>query len=190
MKPAIHPLTRERWRDFQKLFGAKGACAGCWCMFWRLPGKAWNANKGEGNRQAMRKLARNGQPPGLLAYVGDQPAGWCAVGPRLDFVRLANSRVLKPVDDQPVWSVTCFFVTKEFRRQGLTVALLQAAAKFARENGARILEGYPTETRKEQPAVFVYTGLASAFRRAGFKEVARRSATRPIFRRRLPAARR
>ena len=189
MKPAIHPLTRERWRDFQKLFGAKGACAGCWCMFWRMPGKEWNANKGDGNRKAMLKLTQADTPPGLLAYVADEPAGWCAVGPRLDFVRLANSRVLKPLDDQPVWSVTCFFVAREFRRQGLTVALLKAAAKFAREHGARILEGYPTETSKEQPPVFVYTGLASAFRQASFNEVARRSPTRPIFRKSLSASR-
>jgi len=185
MKAKIHPLTSDRWADFQKLFGSRGACAGCWCMFWLLPGKEWRAQKGAGNRKAMQKLVKAGRPPGLLAYVDGEPAGWCAVGPRTSYVRLATSRILKPVDEKPVWSVTCFFVAKPFRRRGLSVALLKAAAKFAGQNGAAFLEGYPTETKKEQPDVFVYTGLASAYRNAGFKEVARRSPTRPIFRKKL-----
>ena len=114
-----------------------------------------------------------------------EPAGWCAVAPRDEYVRLANSRVLKPVDEQPVWSITCFFVARAFRRRGLTVALLEAAAKFARKQGAKILEGYPTDPRKDQPDAIVFTGLASAFRHAGFEEVARRSPSRPILRRTL-----
>jgi GNAT superfamily N-acetyltransferase len=154
-------------------------------MFWLLPGKEWRAKKGEGNRQAMHKRVKTATPPGLLAYVDGEVAGWCAVGPRPNYVRLAGSRILKPVDDQLVWSVTCFFVAKAFRRQGLTVALLQSAAAFAQKHGAQILEGYPTDTEQNQADVFVYTGLASAFRKAGFKEVARRSPTRPIFRRQL-----
>ena len=187
MRPKIHPLTPARWPDFQKLFGARGACAGCWCLYWLLPGKVWNAQKGDANRKAMQKLVKGETKPGLIAYVDGKPVGWCAVGPRERYVRLVASRVLKPVDEKPVWCVTCFFVAKPFRRQGLTVALLQAAADFARKSGAQFLEGYPTETEKEQADVFVYTGLASAFRQAGFEEVARRSPTRPIFRRALGA---
>lgn len=185
MKPIIHPLTPARWPDFAKLFGKHGACAGCWCLWWLLPHKQWTAQKGDGNRKAMRALVNANRKPGLLAYVAGEPAGWCAVAPRERYVRLESSRVLQPVDDQPVWSVTCFFVAREFRRRGITVALLNAAADFAKKHGARILEGYPTEPRKDQPDAFVYTGLASAFRKAGFEEVARRSATRPIFRRLL-----
>jgi len=188
MKPVVHPLTAERWSDFTKLFGARGACAGCWCMFWLLPGRIWRAQRGEANRKAMRTLVQAGTAPGLLAYAEGEAVGWCAVGPRANYIRLATSRVLKPLDEQPVWSVTCFFVRRDFRRRGLTVALLEAAAKFARRHGARILEGYPTEPRKQQADVFVYTGVASAFRKAGFKEVARRSPTRPIFRRDLKPA--
>lgn len=183
LKLKVLALTRQRWPDFEELFGANGACAGCWCMWWRLPHAQWQAQKGEANRRAIRSLVQKDQAPGLIAYGGDLPVGWCAVAPRDCYVRLANSRVLQPVDDQPVWSVTCFFVARSYRRRGVTVALLKAAAEFARQNGARILEGYPTDTPQEQADAFVYTGLASAFRRAGFKEVARRSPTRPIFRR-------
>ena len=154
-------------------------------MWWLLPRKQWNAQKGGGNRKAMRALVKDNRKPGLIAYADGEPVGWCAVSPRERYVRLETSRVLQPVDDQPVWSITCFFVAREYRRCGLTVALLKAAAYFARKSGAKILEGYPTEPRKDQPDAFVYTGLASAFRKAGFEEVARRSPTRPIFRRLL-----
>jgi GNAT superfamily N-acetyltransferase len=95
------------------------------------------------------------------------------------------SRILKPVDDRPVWSVVCFFVAKPYRRRGLSTQLLDEAAKYARKRGARIVEGYPVEPKTEtrSPDVFVWPGLASAFRKAGFEEVARRSPTRPIMRR-------
>jgi len=191
-KLTILPLTPARWPDFVKLFGKNGACAGCWCLWWLLPRKQWVEQRGAGNRKAMQTLVRNHRQPGLLAYAGNEPVGWCAVSPREHYVRLRQSRLLQPVDDQPVWSVTCFFVARKFRRCGITVALLRAAAAFARRNGAQILEGYPTDPGKDQPDAFVYTGLASAFRKSGFEEVARRSPTRPIFRRllRRPGVRR
>jgi GNAT superfamily N-acetyltransferase len=151
-------------------------------MWWLLPHAQWIVQKGEGYRRAMHSLVMRYQASGLLAYAGGKAIGWCAVAPRERYLRLANSRVLKPVDDQPVWSVTCFFVAKEYRQRGVTVALLKAAADYVREHGASILEGYPTETSRQQADAFVFTGLASAFRRAGFKEVARRSPTRPIMR--------
>jgi GNAT superfamily N-acetyltransferase len=165
-------------------------------MWWRLPRAQWLRQKHDGNKRAILKLVKAGETPGLLAYVGGQPIGWCAIAPRADYPRLAASRTLMPVDDQPVWSVACFFVARPYRRRGVTVELLKAAVEFARARGARIVEGYPVEPKKEQPDAFVYTGLASAFREAGFKEVLRRSPTRPIMRymienesRKAPAAR-
>jgi len=181
----IHPLTSDRWDDFVRLFGQKGACAGCWCMWWRLPHRQWTRQKGAGNKRAIRRVVLAGEMPGLLAYVGEEPVGWCALAPRAAYPRLATSRILKPVDDRPVWSVPCFFVAKAYRRRGVSLALLRAAVEFARARGARLIEGYPTEPRKDQPDLFVYTGLASTFRKAGFKEVARRRPFRPIMRRSL-----
>jgi GNAT superfamily N-acetyltransferase len=151
-------------------------------MWWRLPAARWRAGKGETNRRAMQRVVRSGTAPGVLAYADNEPIGWCALAPRATYPRLATSRILKPVDEQPVWSVTCFFVAREFRRRGVTVELLKAAVKFAQAHGAAIVEGYPVDAPRGQPDVFVYTGLVSAFRRAGFKEVARRSATRPVMR--------
>jgi len=101
----VEPATRERWEDLARLFGPRGACAGCWCMWWRRTAAAWRAGKGEGNRRALRRLVDSGTPPGVIAYDGPDPVGWCAVAPREEFVRLAAARTLKPIDETPVWSV-------------------------------------------------------------------------------------
>jgi len=177
------PLTIERWTDLETLFGANGACGGCWCMAWRLPHAQWRQQKGEKNRRALKRIVRAGRVPGLLAYAEGEPVGWCCIGPREDFPALARSKVLAPVDDEPVWSIVCLFIARPFRRQGVSVQLLKAAADHAREQGARIVEGYPQEPGRILPAPFVWTGLASAFRKAGFREVLRRSPKRPIMRR-------
>ena len=180
----FHPLTPERWADFEKLFGPRGACAGCWCMYWRLTRSQFDQQQGELNRRSIKALVDSGNIPGILAYVDDEPVGWCSIAPRQEFATLARSRILKPVDDQPVWSVVCFFVTRKYRRQGLTIQLLNAAVEYATSKGATIIEGYPVEPKEgKAPDVFVFTGLSSAFKQAGFKEVLRRSETRPIMRR-------
>lgn len=179
----FRPLTAERFRDLEQLFGQRGACGGCWCMWWRLKRSEFERQKGEKNRKALKRIVESGEVPGLLAYADGQPVGWCSVAPREAFGALERSRVLKRVDDRPVWSVVCFFVAKPFRRRGVTVDVLRAAVEYAREHGARIVEGYPIEPKKSPaPDPFVWTGLPSAFRQAGFVEVARRSPTRPIMR--------
>jgi GNAT superfamily N-acetyltransferase len=187
----FHPVTAERWQDLEKLFGERGACGGCWCMLWRLPRSQFEKQKGPENKKALKKIVDSGEVPGLLAYTEGEPIGWCSVAPRESFSALERSRILKRVvenpaeggDEEPVWSVVCFFVAKPFRSKGVTVALLKAAAEYAKKNGAKIVEGYPVEPKKtKMPDVFAYTGLASAFRKAGFVEVIRRSETRPIMR--------
>lgn len=186
----VVPATPERWPDLERLFGSRGACAGCWCMFWRATAAEVARGKGDGNRRSMQKVVASGEIPGLLAYAGAEPVGWCAVAPRERYPRLARSRTLAPVDENPVWSIVCFFVARGWRRRGVTARLLEGALQHVRERGGRILEGYPVEPRTgSMPDAFAWTGLASAFRKAGFSEVARRSETRPIFRRELrPAA--
>ncbi len=177
----FHPLTPDRWSDIEQLFGPRGACAGCWCTYWRQSQKEYSANSGAANKRILKKIVSK-TVPGIIAYSGDEPIGWCAVRPREEYVRLENSRVLAPVDDQPVWSVTCFSITREFRKQGVSSELLKAAIKHVKKSGGKILEGYPTDVTKKQADAFLWTGTAQAFLNAGFKEVARRSATRPIMR--------
>ena len=186
----FEPADGQHWSDLEELFGERGACGGCWCMFWRLPRKEFEKNKGAKNRQLLKKIVSKEPPPGILAYAGDEVIGWCAVAPRKEYVALTTSRILKPIDDAPVWSISCLFVKKNYRRRGISSQLLKAAVELAKAHGAEIVEGYPTEPTNEATAdPFLWHGIASAFLAAGFKEVLRRSPTRPIMRRRIRASR-
>jgi GNAT superfamily N-acetyltransferase len=153
-------------------------------MYWRRTAADFNRQKGRANRAALRRLVRSGRVPGLLAYMDSTPVGWCSVAPRDAYPRLEQARVLRRIDAEPVWSVVCFYVARAHRRQGISVALLQGAALFARRRGARILEGYPVDPHERDYAdAFVWTGTAATFRAAGFTEARRVSPTRPIMRR-------
>lgn len=179
----IYPLTADRWSDFESLFGPRGACGGCWCMYWKLYDNDFRSNRGDGNQNLQKAIVAAGISPGLIAYFNEIPVGWIAIEPRSNYLRLERSRILKPVDDEDVWSISCFYVDRKYRLKGITNSLITESVKFAAEKGAKIVEGYPTDTLSEKlPAPFVYTGLASGFFKAGFKEVARRSAKRPIMR--------
>jgi GNAT superfamily N-acetyltransferase len=180
---SFYTVTKKRWKDFERLFGEKGACAGCWCMYWRIRRKEYDSLRGAGTKRKMKNLIENGTVPGILAYKNRQPVGWCSLAPRDDFPVLENSRVLKRIDNKQVWSVVCFYIDKNFRKKGLTVELLNAAKKYVKIKKGRIIEGYPLEPKSGKTAdAFAWTGLASAFLKAGFKEVERRSGTRPIMR--------
>lgn len=152
-------------------------------MAWRLPRKQWEAGKGAANRRKFLKLVDDDAKPGLIAYHDGNPVGWISVAPREQFDYLSRSRVLKPIDDQPVWSVTCLYVHKDFRGKGVSVALLKAAVHFVKEQGGRVVEGYPVIPYKSvMPAAFAWTGVLAAYKKAGYTEVARGSKARPILR--------
>lgn len=179
---AVHPLTPERWGDLEALFGPRGACGGCWCMWWRLRRVDFGRQQGEGNRLALKALVDAGEVPGLLACAGGEAVGWCSVGPREAYPVLDRSPVLKRVDERPVWSVVCFYVAPAWRGRGVMTRLLEAAVAYAREHGAALVEGYPKDAPGRAPDLYLFTGLMPTFERAGFVEVARRSRTRPIVR--------
>jgi len=177
------PLTAKTWPDLENLFGAKGACGGCWCMTWRLSSKDYETYKGEQNRQLFHQMAEASKPLGIIAFSGDEPVGWCSVSPRESLVRLENSRLLKRVDDVAVWGITCLFVKKEFRRKGLATSLIKAASEYAFANGAPAVEAYPMIAKKEDvPEVFAFIGFAKSFEKAGFETIGRPSETRVIMR--------
>jgi GNAT superfamily N-acetyltransferase len=159
-------------------------------MHWRLNRSEFERQKGAANRAAMRALVANGRrSPGVLAYLGGEPVGWCAVAPREEYVRLERARVLRRIDAAPVWSIVCIFVAAEHRRRGISAALIEGAARFAGGQGATIVEGYPVEAEgRDIPPVFAWTGTAAAFRTAGFREAGRRAPTRPIMRRQFAGA--
>jgi GNAT superfamily N-acetyltransferase len=157
-------------------------------MWWRLTRREWGQGAGAPNKRAFKKLVTGGRVPGILAYAEGKPVGWCAIEPRTSYPVLQRSPVLKPVDQEPVWSITCLLVARSWRKRGLSVKLIRAAVDHAARQGASIVEGYPVEPRRDtMPDYSAFTGLVSAFREAGFTEVLRRSATRPIMRYRVAA---
>ena len=184
----FHPATPERWSDLESLFGTNGANAGCWCMFWRLERAMFKKTKGEGNRQILKQVVEADEQPGILAYDESQAVGWCGIAPREKLAALENSRILKRVDDQPVWSITCFFMKKEARRRGMMEGLINAAVKHARTNGAQIVEAYPIDMQSPKLAGQTfnsysgYMGVASVFRALGFEQVGQASETQLILR--------
>jgi GNAT superfamily N-acetyltransferase len=186
----VHPVTPDRWDDLVALAGERGFSSGCWCMWWRVTSKEFEERHGAGLRQDLQDLVAAGPEPGVLAYVDGEPAGWVAVAPREEYPRLDRSPKLRRVDDQPVWSITCFTIGRRQRRQGVAAALLDAAVDFARQRGAEVVEAYPIDTAGEKrSSADLYTGTLAMFERAGFEEVARRSG-RPIVRRALAVSRR
>ncbi len=177
------PLTADHWPDLVQLFGPNGACGGCWCQWFKRSADEFKRQKGDGNRRALKREVDAGNEPGLIAYRDGAPVGWCAIELRERYPVLARSRTLKPVDAQSVWSLTCLFIKAGHRRQGISLALIEAAKDFVARRGGTLIESYP----KEPAAGFsgantMWTGVASTFRQAGFREVARRTQTRPIFR--------
>jgi GNAT superfamily N-acetyltransferase len=179
----FHPLTIDGWKDLESLFGERGACGGCWCMWWRLKRSEFEQQKGKKNKAALKKIVKSGQAPGILAYSEGRPIAWCSIGPRDTFPALERSRVLKRIDDKPAWSIVCLFIARGFRKKGISSAIIKAAVAYAKRKGARIVEGYPIEPKKGRwPDAFVWTGVPSAYLKAGFKEVHRGSPTRPIMR--------
>jgi GNAT superfamily N-acetyltransferase len=179
----IYPLDNTRWNDFETLFGERGACGGCWCMSWRLRRSDFERQKGNENKRAMRTLVEHNERVGILAYIDNKPIGWCAVAPREVYLRLENSRVLKRIDNEPVWSTTCFFIAKRHRRRGISLELLKGAINYCEANNVKIIEGYPVLPYGDQvPDAFAWTGIPSSFEKAGFVVAERRSKSKPIMR--------
>lgn len=183
LKLEVYSLDKSRWKDFEDLLGEKGGCGGCWCMSWRLKKSDFEKNKGEVNKANMKSLVEQQEEIGVLAYIDGKPIGWCAVAPRERFIKLQNSRVLKRIDDQPVWSITCIFLAKEYRRKELSSQLIMGAVNYCKLNNAKIIEAYPAiPYDKKVPAAFLWTGIPVSYERAGFVVATQRSKWKIIMR--------
>jgi GNAT superfamily N-acetyltransferase len=181
MNLTIRPLIPDLWPALEDLFGKAGASNGCWCMYWRL-GPEYHRRPRTQNKAALKRIVKRGPPPGLLAFDGDTAVGWCQLTPRGDLPWLNQTNMLRRVDDAPVWSLSCFYIRRGYRKQGVMPALIAAAVQAAKQAGAPALEAYPVDTAVPKSTRNIFTGTASAFRRAGFKVVASRTPSRPIMR--------
>jgi len=187
----IRPLSADRLGDLGDLFGTNAVTAGCYCMWFLVPVKECHAGWGEPNRRAFESFAAGADPPaGLLAYRDGEPVGWCALGPRSRYARMLRSRLLagrEPAEDDGVWLVPCLFVRRTARRQGITVALLQAAVGLARAAGITAVEGLPYADGARRSPGDAFVGVAAMFRASGFTEVRPVSKVRVLMRHDLAA---
>lgn len=171
------PLAPGDWPVIEQLFGANGACGGCWCMWWRVPmgGKTWEAAKGAPNRKAFRTLVESGTVSGVLAFDGPVPVGWCAIAPREHFPRIERSKALQREWTKTTWSLNCLYVPARFRGHGIARALVAAAVELARKSGATEIEAYPHVTAPgDRPAgAFVWTGVPAMYEPLGFRPLAK-----------------
>jgi len=181
MKLTTRPLTPSLWPDLESLFGKNGACNGCWCMYWRI-GPEYHKRPREKNKDAFRKIVKQGPPPGLLAFEGERAVGWCPLTPRQDLGWLNRKRTLEAVDDAPVWSISCFYVRRGYRRKGVMSALIREVLKTAKRANVPAVEAYPIDAAKPGSTSNVFTGTAAVFQRLGFRTVARREPSRPVMR--------
>ena len=167
--PALeyHPVTSDRRADLARFSEAHGKFRYCSCMRWRLTSAEYRQSTKESRVASLDGLAAADVPVGVLAYLDGEPVGWVAVAPRAALGALERFKALARVDDQPVWSVSCFFLDRRIRRQGARLGLLNATVAYARSQGARIVEGYPVEPGK----LYGYMGAPAIFRAAGFADV-------------------
>ena len=177
-----HPVTKERWPDLVALFD-RAIVRTCFCMFYRKTGAGTGV--GRDNQRAMKRLVDRGTVPGLIGYDNGVPVAWVSLGPREEYAKLRRSPVMKPVDDRPVWSIVCFFVDRQARGKGLSKRMLRAAVDYARSRGVRLVESYPVDKDRPSHPDSMFFGAKSMYDRAGFREVARRTPTRPVMRRAL-----
>lgn len=175
----VHPLTPDYWPLLEDLFQTEGPAGRCWCMYWRI-GPAYRRRAAEENKASFFSLVQNGPPPGLLALAGDTALGWCQLTLRESLPWLDQSRQLKRVDSKSVWVISCFYIRKGFRRQGVATALINAALEAARSAGAEALEAYPLDADLTPSSS--HTGYLTTFEKAGFRIVARHMPARPIVR--------
>ncbi len=179
-------LRPSGWPDIERLFGLNGACGGCWCMCWRAESyKAWQRVRGAGARKAFRECVLKGKAHGILAFAKSEPVGWCSIGPRNDFPLLQKSKTYKQDDLDDVWSVTCFFIHRNWRRRGLSRGLLKAAVEAMRKRGVGVVEAYPVTTTKDGRRIgssMAWTGPLAIYEELGFKVVQTTNPRRPLVR--------
>jgi GNAT superfamily N-acetyltransferase len=172
----VVPATPDRWPDVVTVLGGSGD-KGCWCQSPRGVARRYGEEQPRTRREVLRSQLDDQPPPGMLAYVDGEVAGWCGFGPRPSLPRLERSRTIPKIDDKPVWSILCFNIRVGYRRQGVAGALLDGVIDFARKSGAPGLEAYPIDPGGDRvDSAFGYVGLTPWFERRGFRRVVETSA--------------
>lgn len=172
-----HPVTPDRFEDFADVINRNRRANHCWCLSHRITAGEI-AELGDGSReQAMRRLCERENPPGVVTYLDGEPVGWCNIGPRSEITRLARSRLIRPIDDVPVWSIICVIVRPGHRKQGVTQHLIEGAVEYAGSRAAPAVEAYPVDPPGRMDLTMAFVGTRTMFEKAGFHVVGTTKAT-------------
>jgi hypothetical protein len=171
-KPKVKPVDKDTWKDFETLFKSKGAPSYCWCMVWRMTKEELKQNNSASRKRFIKKRVRAKTPIGLLAYINDEPIGWCSIAPRETYQRLGGDE-----DLDKVWSIACFFIKREYRDQGFVDFLIRQAKKYAKKNGAKYLEAYPVDPKSPS---YRFMGFIQSFEKANFAFVKKEGTRRNV----------
>jgi len=183
MKSSFKALSPATWSDFEQVMGCnQGGNSGCWCTWWRLPRSQWEKMGRDGRKQYIQHIVNTGQSPGIVAFDGDEPYGWCALAPSQDYPVICRSSIAKPSLIKNDWFISCFFVKAGHRRIGAMSHLLSHAIEYAVEQGAWAIEACPRDAIASSGASDLFVGKTSIFLAQGFKELCRRRFDRPLLR--------
>ncbi len=166
-----HPVTPDRFEDFADVINPHRRDTHCWCLSHRLHAKQVEELGGGSREQAMRTLCEREHPPGVVTYLDRTPVGWCSISPRSQIPRLEASKLIRPVDDVPVWSIICVVVRPGYRRRGVTHHLLEGAVAYAAAGGAPAAEAYPVDPPGRMDLTMAFVGTRAMFEKAGFEVV-------------------
>jgi GNAT superfamily N-acetyltransferase len=181
LKLTVHEVDASCWPDFERLFESRGGPKACWCMVWRARGAEAKNTKGSARKAAIKARVDDEVPIGLLGYIDDNPIAWCSIAPRSTYRPLGGEDESSGRAGE-VWSLVCFFIRREFRGQGVTEQLIEAAADYAKRNGATVLEAYPVDPGSPS---YRFMGYVPTFEAAGFEEIGRAGTRRHVMRRTL-----
>ena len=181
----FRPVTSDNWTDFEKLFESRGGPKSCWCTVWRTVEKRTDSDRpATAKKREMERRISDGEPVGLLGYAGAEPVAWCSIAPR-NTCRATMSDPMPGDENQNIWSIVCFFVSRSHRGQGVLRSLIAAAETHAAKHGATLVEGYPVD---EDAPSYRFGGFLPTFEQAGYSRVGKKGARRHVVRKRLTEA--
>lgn len=178
----IFPVTSSRWDDFNSLFEGRGGPKSCWCMIWRSCETSPGTTDKSARKAAMQQRIILNATVGLIGYLDGAAVAWCSVAPRMTFKETLGGLNDDSGEEEPVWSLTCFFVKRELRGRGISAQLTEAAEDHARAKGAKVIEAYPVDPTSPS---YRFSGFVPMFEARGFQKAGTAGARRNVFRKSL-----
>ena len=178
----VRELGGETWPDFARIVEKhNGVWGGCWCTAFHL--KRSEEKEWAGKHKALKeRLVRANRSHAALVYDGPDVVGWCQFGSPAELpARMSGFNRLG--EAPPDWRITCFFIDRDHRKEGVAKAALEGALRFIAAKGGGTVDGYPIDTRgKPYSSSFLWGGTESMFAEFGFHLLGNLGSTKRVMR--------